>query len=281
MLSPSQTPPASGRFKPGPRPGASLRRPRGETKGRAAAGLSLKPMTGRLEAGFRHRFRDLLALVRPKRLEFGVDLLMGRGRDLAAREGLPLARGLARTYELTRRRVVKRVEVTGACSLVHPPWARFEETSPPRFLCDPSLGGLARWLRAAGYEARDAAGREALGDAARDPGLVLLTSDAELLDRRLAREARGLVLWIPSALTMREQLSIVLRDLGLRPRDARCMACGGTLVPARKQDVGPRIPPRTALWKDDYYVCAGCDRLFWQGTHWERIAGTLAAAAGP
>jgi len=28
-------------------------------------------MTARLEAGFRHRFRDLLALVQPRRLEFG------------------------------------------------------------------------------------------------------------------------------------------------------------------------------------------------------------------
>ncbi len=48
-----------------------------------------------------------------------------------------------------------------------------------------------------------------------------------------------------------------------------------------KDDVRARIPPKTALWKDDYFVCAACDRLFWQGTHWERIAGTLAAAAGP
>ena len=74
---------------------------------------------------------------------------------------------------------------------------------------------------------------------------------------------------------------MVLRDLGLRPRAARCMACGGALRPARKEDVRARIPPRTALWKDDYFLCAACDRLFWQGTHWERIAGTLAAAAGP
>ncbi len=59
------------------------------------------------------------------------------------------------------------------------------------------------------------------------------------------------------------------------------MACGGALVQARKEDVHPRIPPRTALWKDEYFVCAGCDRLFWQGTHWERIAHALAAAAGP
>jgi uncharacterized protein with PIN domain len=238
-------------------------------------------VTARIEAGFRHRFRELLALVSPRRLEFGVELLMGRGRDLAVREGLPLATGLAQVYEFTRVRVKRRVEVTGACAVVRPPWARFSEARPPRFLCDPSLGGLARWLRAAGYEAGEARGPEAPLAVPADPGLVLLTTDSALLDRLPVREGHGLVLWLPSALTMREQLAIVLRDLGLRPREARCMACGGALVQARKEDVHPRIPPRTALWKDEYFVCAGCDRLFWQGTHWERIAHALAAAAGP
>jgi uncharacterized protein with PIN domain len=42
--------------------------------------------------------------------------------------------------------------------------------------------------------------------------------------------------------------------------------------------VRPRIPPRTALWKDEYFVCAECDRLFWRGTHWERIERTLRQA---
>jgi uncharacterized protein with PIN domain len=238
-------------------------------------------VTARIEAGFRHRFRELLALVSPRRLEFGVELLLGRGRDLAVREGLPLATGLAQVYEFTRVRVKRRVEVTGACAVVRPPWARFSEARPPRFLCDPSLGGLARWLRAAGYEAGEARGPEAPLAVPADPGLVLLTTDSALLDRLPVREGHGLVLWLPSALTMREQLAIVLRDLGLRPREARCMACGGALVQARKEDVHPRIPPRTALWKDEYFVCAGCDRLFWQGTHWERIAHALAAAAGP
>lgn len=238
-------------------------------------------MTARLEAGFRHRFRDLLALVQPRRLEFGVELLMGRGRDLAEREGLALAVGLARVYEFTRVRVKRRVELTGACSVVNPPWARFSAGTPPRFLCDASLGGLARWLRAAGYEARAAKATEGLSPPAGDPGLVGLTTDAAVFDRPPAGPADGLILWLPSALTMREQLAMVLRDLGLRPREARCMACGGGLRRARKEDVQLRIPPRTALWKDEYFLCAACDRLFWQGTHWERIAGAVAAAAGP
>lgn len=237
-------------------------------------------MTGRVEQGFRHRFRQLLALVQPRRLEFGVELLMGRARERARRGGIPLALALADLYEFTRQRVVRRVDLTGACSIVDPPWARFSEAKPPRFVGDASLLGLLRWLRAAGYEARPGDPDEGLEAAATDAGLVVLTTDADLLARRRLRDAQGIVLWLPSTLGRRRQLAMVLRDLGLRPREARCMVCGGELVPARKEDVRPRIPPRTALWKDDYFLCAGCDRLFWAGTHWTRIAGTIAAAAG-
>lgn len=237
-------------------------------------------MTGRLEEGFRHRFRQLLALVRPRRLEFGVDLLMGRGHERSRREGTPLVRALADVYEFTRKRVVRRVEVTGACSVVNPPWGRFDEARLPRFVGDRSLLGLLRWLRAAGYEAREGSPAEGLDAAERDSSLVLLTTDAGLLDRRRVREEKALVLWLPSTLGLRGQLAMVLRDLGLRPREARCMACGGALVPASKESVRPRIPPRTALWKDDYFLCADCDRLFWEGTHWSRISSALQAAAG-
>ena len=74
---------------------------------------------------------------------------------------------------------------------------------------------------------------------------------------------------------------MVLHDLGLGLRTARCMTCGGELVPTPKEDVFPRIPPRTAKWLDEYFVCASCDRLFWEGTHWGRIAKALAEAAAP
>lgn len=237
-------------------------------------------MDGRIEAGFRHRFRALLALVGPKRLDFGVALLLERGRQRASREGVALGRALAALYEETRARVKRRLEVTGACSGT-PPWRRFAEWNPPRFLCDPSLTGLARWLRAAGYEAVVDASVPGfrLPDEALRRGLVLLTTEAEVLERRIVVNGELIVAWVPSALTMREQLTLVMGDLGLGLREPRCMACGGALVARDKEAVRARIPPRTALWKDEYFVCAGCDKLFWQGTHWERIAPALAAAA--
>lgn len=228
---------------------------------------------GRIEEGFRRRFRELLARVRPRRLDFGVELLMGRARERAQREGLRELDAYTDMYEETRRRVERRLAVMAACAVVPPEPARATE---PTFLCDASLGGLARWLRAAGYDAEvTALAGDPLVRAAREAGRVLLTTDARLWDRRLIRDGVVEALWLPSGLDVVRQLGMVLRDLKLPLRDPRCMACGGRLDAVEKGDVAERIPPRTARWKDEYFVCGTCGRLMWQGTHWERIEARL------
>jgi len=153
------------------------------------------------------------------------------------------------------------------------------ESTGPRFVCDAGLGGLARWLRAAGYEAAWTAGiaDDALLRAAREQRALLLTTDSLLLERRVIREGTIPTLWLPPWGRAPEQLARVFRELRLRPRTPRCMACGGELWRVDKAAVASRIPPRTARWLDLYFVCARCNRLFWHGTHWARITERLRA----
>jgi uncharacterized protein with PIN domain len=233
----------------------------------------------RLEAGYREKFRTLLAKVRPRRLEFGADLLIRRAQELRIRDGIPLGLALARVYDDTRKRVEKRLAVTAACSLSGRPLG--EEGEPPRFVCDASLGGLARWLRAVGYEAEwvETGGADELLRRATAAGATVVTTDSRLLERSVIRNGEVRAEWLPSDLPRTAQLRMLMRDLSLRVRDPRCMSCGGQLRAVAKEDVAARIPPRTARWKDEYFVCSGCDRLFWQGTHWERIARRLADLA--
>jgi uncharacterized protein len=233
----------------------------------------------RLEAGYREKFRTLLAKVRPRRLDFGADLLVRRAREMRIREGIPLGRALARVYEATRVRVEKRLAVTAACSLSGVPLG--QEPVAPRFVCDASLGGLARWLRAAGYETlwMENAKAEELLQQARSSGATLVTTDSRMIERSVVRNGEVPAQWIPSDLPRLAQLHMLMRDLGLKVRDPRCMSCGGELRAVPKDEVADRIPPRTARWKDDYFVCSGCGQLLWQGTHWERIARRLADLA--
>ncbi len=160
--------------------------------------------------------------------------------------------------------------------------ARGRLAAPLSFVADGSLGGLARWIRGAGYATHWRAGARALTLVAEafEAGAVLLTTDSLALDFGLIRGGALVTLWLPSSLSRAEQLRLVFEDLGLRPGAARCMRCGGALGPVAKEAVRARIPPRTALWKDDYFVCRLCDHLYWEGTHWLRIAAALSGAGG-
>lgn len=155
--------------------------------------------------------------------------------------------------------------------------------SGPDFHCDAALGGLARWLRAAGYDAAfwptiddDDLLRKMIGSPA-----ILLTTDGRLCRRGVIASGAVPTMLVSIASKKREQFADTMVRLGLRRRPPRCMACGGRLQAVAKETVRDRIPPKTYPWRDDYYVCESCDHLFWRGTHWQRIEAELAQVIAP
>jgi uncharacterized protein with PIN domain len=127
----------------------------------------------------------------------------------------------------------------------------------PRFACDAMLGGLTRWLRAAGY---DASWRESISDPelvrlARAQGRTVLSSDGDVFDFALVRDGAVPALFVPRGLTVQAQLAHVLRGLGLPLREPRCMACGGELLELTKEEAAGRVPPRSLAFHDRFWVC--------------------------
>ena len=148
-----------------------------------------------------------------------------------------------------------------------------------RVYCDAGLGGLARWLRAAGCEAfwrQDISDADLVNEAMRTSAMII-TTDSPLLDRRPITRGDVRAIWVPPTLTMLEQLRLVQAELSLPDRDldSRCMRCGGELAGVSKEAVKERIPPRTYLWRDEFWECRDCGQLFWNGTHWKRIRERL------
>jgi uncharacterized protein with PIN domain len=219
----------------------------------------------RIRRGYEARFRACLRQARARRLEQGIQWLVAKARGLSARDEIPLAEALSQVYE----QLAARKPAPNPAS------------APPaiRFFCDSGLGGLARWLRAAGYEAdwQPYISDDDLLRQARAIPATVLTTDGMLMERRLLRDGLIPSFWLPPTLSIREQLALVFREFGLTLRGPRCMSCGGELRPGDKEALHHRIPPRTYRWRDEYFVCTRCDKLFWHGTHWQRIAGTLAA----
>src|SRR5262249_2648305 len=155
------------------------------------------------------------------------------------------------------------------------------EDAQPRFACDAMLGGLARWLRAAGYDANwhEGIADPALVRLAQAEGRTVLSSDGDVFEVALIRDGVVPSLFVPRGLTVQAQLAHTLSELGLSLREPRCMACGGELTELTREEAGGRVPPRSLAYHDRFWECVRCKRVFWHGTHWERIVERLRQAA--
>ena len=222
---------------------------------------------GRIQKAYESRFRTLLQRAGARRLEPGVRWLAAKACGLSERRRIPLAEAFAHVYEdLADKKPFRKTKLSSQAQI---------------FWCDAGLGGLARWLRAAGYEALWQAGipDDALLSEARKLAANVLTTDSLLMERRVVRDGSIAAYWLPPTLRIIEQLSRVWREFGLTLREPRCMSCGGELRPVEKESVKDRIPPKTYRWLEEYFICRRCGKLFWRGTHWQRIRIDLEGAA--
>jgi uncharacterized protein with PIN domain len=140
------------------------------------------------------------------------------------------------------------------------------------------LGGLARWLRASGYDASwhyGAADDDLVRDARRT-GRVLLTADRGIMERGVVRKGIVRAVLVPRGLSRTGQLDFVFDALGIGPlREPRCMSCGGELDEVPKETVRGEAPPKSFARCERFWRCGRCGKLLWRGTHWTKIAREL------
>ncbi|EEF57758.1 Mut7-C RNAse domain-containing protein [Pedosphaera parvula] len=228
----------------------------------------------RIGKAYETKFRAILVQLRARKADQGVRWLMDRARYLSREKAITPAQALAEVYghALHSLRIFVRHDQSRD-SMLH------GQPAIPRFLCDAGLGGLARWLRASGYEAvwiQDINDDDLLIEGQRLKATIL-TTDSMLMERRVLRDRIIPAVWVPPTLTMLEQLALIFQELDLQMRGSRCMACGGELLEVDKESVSDRIPPRTLKWLDQFYQCSQCGKLFWHGTHWRKIIQRLEA----
>jgi uncharacterized protein with PIN domain/molybdopterin converting factor small subunit len=172
---------------------------------------------------------------------------------------------------------------------VYPPFTQFDVSDlapapslPPGrlgFVADAHLGGLARLLRMAGFDTiydnglRD----DQIEVLAVEEDRVVLTRDRELLKRR----GIGYGCYV-RALKAETQLREVFERLGLAERArpfTRCLHDNAPLRSVAKADVLERLPPQVAAFQKEFSTCDLCGRVYWKGTHWQRMSEVLERAA--
>jgi uncharacterized protein with PIN domain/sulfur carrier protein ThiS len=147
-----------------------------------------------------------------------------------------------------------------------------------RFVLDGHLGRLAAFLRLAGFDvaySRDAPDAELAATAARERR-ILLTRDHGLLKRRAVTHG-ALVRNTAPAKQLGEVIARFHLSRLVRPF-TRCMRCNGLLVPVPKETVADRVPACSWSQHDRFLECPDCRRVYWEGSHHERLRRLVAQA---
>jgi len=152
------------------------------------------------------------------------------------------------------------------------------------FLADCNVGRLARWLRVLGY---DAAYEPRIADPelvarALAEGRVLLTRDVDLTQRRVIANGtlRAVLLRTDR---VEDQLRQVIEEVGLVAAAfdgqglTRCLECNVELETREKAKVAHLLPPYVQATQERFMQCPRCERVYWPGTHWQRMRARIAA----
>jgi uncharacterized protein with PIN domain len=150
-----------------------------------------------------------------------------------------------------------------------------------RFIADAHLGGLARLLRMTGFDTlydNNYHDRQIELLAAQERRIVL-TRDRELLKRRSITHGCYV-----RALKPPDQLCEIFDRLDLahsiKPFTL-CLNCNAPLRPIEKTAVLERLPPSVRERFDHFSTCDICQRVFWKGSHWQRMRTMLEECIKP
>jgi uncharacterized protein with PIN domain len=145
----------------------------------------------------------------------------------------------------------------------------------PRFVVDVNVGRLARLLRLLGFDVHYDPGADdaELARISHDENRILLTRDRGLLARRTV--THGLYVRAEKG---PEQVIEVLGRLDLADRVApftRCLRCNGQLDDVSKAEVQEALAPLTRRYYDEFRRCRDCRRVYWRGSHQQRLAAQV------
>ena len=145
----------------------------------------------------------------------------------------------------------------------------------PKFVLDTHLGKLAKFMRICGF---DAFYRNDLND----PEIiilsvtekrVILTRDRNLLKNKTVTHGY----WIRSQQPP-EQLREVLNRFDLKNSMqpfTRCLECNTKIIEVSKESILSQLLPKTKLCYQEFWQCGNCKRIYWKGSHWERMRGVV------
>ncbi|MCF6157406.1 MAG: twitching motility protein PilT [wastewater metagenome] len=152
---------------------------------------------------------------------------------------------------------------------------RKEPLRKTAFILDVHLGKLAKILRMLGFDAEyrnDYHDHEIIQKSLKE-NRIILTRDRRLLHAKVVTHGYCIRSENPA-----EQLREVLNrfDLPLQIQPfKRCTMCNCELEKIEKSKIVHRLEPKTILYYNEFSICPGCDRIYWKGSHYEKLKEQL------
>ncbi|MEO1290432.1 MAG: Mut7-C RNAse domain-containing protein [Chloroflexota bacterium] len=141
----------------------------------------------------------------------------------------------------------------------------------PKFILDTHLGRLAAYLRMMGFDTlyKNDYADDVLAEVSASENRILLTRDIGVLKR-------GIVVYgyFVRETDPRKRLYEINARYNLRDwvdPFGRCMSCNGELQSVDKDSIRDEIPVDTYEAFDDYHQCQSCEKIFWKGSHYEKM----------
>lgn len=185
--------------------------------------------------------------------------------------------GCGRQYDVALFPFGRTIHCTCGCRVGLEARVRFEgREGGQRFIADAMLGRLARWLRIMGF---DTAYEEHISDAELVRRSLQEQRTVLTRDRALPEEWRVASIFLLASETGMGQLREVTRAFGLAADVklfTRCSVCNELLEPVSADAVRGDVPPRIFATHEDFRRCPGCSRVYWRGTHTDRMERVVA-----
>lgn len=217
-----------------------------------------------------HRFaplKDIIEALGVPHTEVGRILSSGEDRDLL--------------FVPDHRSCIDVFPITPPLDVTTPSLLRPEPFPRVRFIADVNVGKLAKLLRLLGFDT-------AYDNAWYDPDIaeiafkekrIVLTKDRDLLKRKIipfGRLVRSDSPW--------DQVAEITHFFGVEKKICPfriCTLCNSELVSVRKEEVIQDLEPLTRMFFNEFKQCPVCGKVYWAGTHHERIMEKIASCVDP
>ena len=145
----------------------------------------------------------------------------------------------------------------------------------PKFVLDVHLGKLARYLRMLGFDSayENDFSDDTIVKYSLKEKRTILTRDLGILKR--SEVTHGYFIRNTNPLN---QVKEVINRFQLEKNIKKfslCLEYNGKLEQINKELILNKIPEKVKLNQKNFYMCSGCNKIYWQGTHFQNMSKIL------